>query len=238
MRRTRGLSTRLIIAIGVLAALHLTVFVVLLTTLHEVGVADHDARSAGAVSRTASDARIALARQDVPGMRASATELATAGREGDEAAATTLARELRRYAAAHAHDRVPHVETPWARAIDDRLTTLEMHQRAARGSERDHASQLTRVAWIAGATGVAATLLCAVGMLLYLRRALLAPLRGVAGAARGSPPATSMRASDGATGSGRSASSRARSTRWPTRWKRTARRSNARTASWHSSAAS
>ena len=184
MRRTRGLSTRLIVAIGVLAVLHLTVFVVLLTTLHEVGVADADARTAGAVSRTAADARIALARQDVPAMRTSAAALAAAGRDADQIDALVLARNLRHYAAAHANDPGGHAETPWANAFDDRLAALEMRQRAARGTERDHASDLTRVAWIAGATGVAATLLCAIGMLVYLRRALLAPLRGVAGAAQ------------------------------------------------------
>jgi signal transduction histidine kinase/HAMP domain-containing protein len=184
MRRSRGLSTRLIVAIGVLAVLHLTVFVVLLTTLHEVGVADADARAAGAVSRTAADARIALARQDVPDMRVGATDLAAAGRAADQVDALVLARDLRRYAAAHEDDLVRRAETPWARALDGHLAALEMRQRAARGTERDHASDLTRVAWIAGATGVAATLLCAVGMLLYLRHALLAPLRGVAGAAQ------------------------------------------------------
>ncbi len=184
MRRTRGLSTRLIVAIGVLAVLHLTVFVVLLSTLHGVGIADHDARAFGAISRTAADARIALAQQDAPELRASATELAAAGREADRPEAVVLAQDLRGYAAAHAQDRPRRLATPQANALDERLTTLELRQRAARGSERDHASELTRVAWIAGATGVAATLFCAIGMLLYLRRALLAPLRGVAGAAQ------------------------------------------------------
>ena len=117
-------------------------------------------------------------------MRVSATALAAAGRNVNEPGAAALARDIRRYAAVHAQDRGPHVETPWARALDGHLHALETSQRAARGSERDHASDLTRAAWIAGASGVAATLLCAVGMLLYLRRALLAPLRGVAGAAQ------------------------------------------------------
>jgi len=64
MRRTRGLSTRLVVAIGLLAALHLTVFVVLLTTLHDLGGADRHARTAARVAMASNDSRIALARGD------------------------------------------------------------------------------------------------------------------------------------------------------------------------------
>ncbi|HEU4703415.1 MAG TPA: ATP-binding protein [Conexibacter sp.] len=184
MRRTHGLRTRLVVAIGMLVALHLVVFVVLLTTLHDVSVADRDARAAGAIGRISADARIALAQQDVPAMHASAAELTSAGRDAGEPQAAALAGALHRYAAAHAHDRAVQVGTPAASALDARLATLETRQRARRGIERNRASDLTRLAWIAGAIGVAATMVCAIGFLLYLRRALLAPLRDVVGAAQ------------------------------------------------------
>lgn len=184
MRRTRGLSTRLVVAIGLLAALHLTVFVVLLTTLHDLRAADHEARTAAQVGIAGTDTRIALARHDVPGMRVGAAALQQTGRIAGEPVTVPLAREVRAYAGTRAAHGPPYAETPRARALDERLARLVTRQRATRGSLRDHASALSRAAWIAGAAGVAATLVCAFGFLLYLRRALLAPLRDVAGAAQ------------------------------------------------------
>lgn len=54
MRRPRGFSTRFVIAVGVLGALHVGVFAVLLTTLDELGAADRarTALLAGAVGLT------------------------------------------------------------------------------------------------------------------------------------------------------------------------------------------
>ncbi|HZV73030.1 MAG TPA: ATP-binding protein [Conexibacter sp.] len=184
MRRTRGLSTRLVAAISLLAALHLTVFVVLLVTLHDLGAADREARAVAKVAMTSNDIRIALAHDDAPGMRAGAVALAQAGRAAGQRDTTALARDVRAYAVAHPVDRALYPETPAARALDGRLETLVTRERAARTAERDRVARLTRLAWIAGTTGVVATLLCAIGVMLYLRRALLAPLRGVVDAAR------------------------------------------------------
>ncbi len=181
MRRTRGLSTRLVLAIGLLAALHLTVFIVLLTTLHDMGGADRQARTAAQVAMTSNDARIALARGDVAGMRTGADALARAGSAAGVLSASALARGLRVQAAA---SRSPRVQPPGVQVLDQRLLALAARERATRTAERDHVTQLTRMAWVAGACGVAATLLCAIGFLLYLRRSLLAPLRDVAGAAQ------------------------------------------------------
>jgi hypothetical protein len=91
MRRTRGLSTRLVVAIGLLAALHATVFAVLLVTLHDLGTADRTARAAGRISQAAGDTRIALAQRDAPAMRLDAAQLATAGRAAGVPAAGVLA---------------------------------------------------------------------------------------------------------------------------------------------------
>ena len=179
MRRTRGLSTRLVVAIGLLAALHLTVFVVLLTTLHDLGGADRHARTAARVAMASNDSRIALARGDAAGMRAGAAMLARAGQEAGIVATGALARDLRRHAAAP-----PAAATPGSRVLDARLAALAARERAARTADRDRVTRLTRMAWIAGASGIVATLLCAAGFLLYLRRSLLAPLRDVAGAAQ------------------------------------------------------
>jgi signal transduction histidine kinase/HAMP domain-containing protein len=181
MRRSRGLSTRLVVAIGLLAALHLTVFFVLLTTLHDLTATDRQARTVARVAMASNDSRIALARGDAAAMSTAAAALARAGRDAGVSATSPLARELLAQAAA---PRPASAETPGARVLDERLAALATRERATRTAERDHATHLTRLAWIAGATGVAATLLCAFGFLIYLRRALLAPLRDVAGAAQ------------------------------------------------------
>jgi signal transduction histidine kinase/HAMP domain-containing protein len=181
MRRTDGLSTRLVVAIGLLAALHLTVFVVLLTTLHDLGAADHQARVSARVAMASNDSRIALARGDVTGMRDAAGALSSSGAAAESPEASRLALILQRQAEA---TRTPRAETPGARLLDEQLAALAARERAARAVERDHVAHLTQLAWIAGAVGVAATMLCALGFLLYLRRALLAPLRDVAGAAQ------------------------------------------------------
>jgi signal transduction histidine kinase/HAMP domain-containing protein len=183
MRRTRGLSTRLVVAIGLLAALYLTVFVVLLATLHDLGTADREARTAARVAMAATDTRIELAQGDLPRLDRDAARLARAGRDAGEASTAALAADLRAYADARGAARSASPATR-RNAIDRRLAALELRERAARIAQRDRVTHLTRVAWIAGTSGVVATLLCALGMLLYLRRALLAPLRGVADAAQ------------------------------------------------------
>jgi signal transduction histidine kinase/HAMP domain-containing protein len=144
MRRTRGLSLRLIVAIGVLAALHLAVFVTLLVTVGELRDAGRRANAAVHTALAADDARLALARW--------------------QAATGT--------------------DTRAVRILDTRLHTLVVQSRATRQQQRDRAVARARLAWIAGFTGVCATLLCAVGFLAYVRRAVLAPLRSVSQAAR------------------------------------------------------
>jgi signal transduction histidine kinase len=181
MRRTRGLSTRLVLAIGLLAVMHLTVFVVLLTTLHDLSGTDRHARTVAQVVVASNDSRLALARGDAAGMRAGAVALVLAGRTAGVTVTTSLARDLRDQAATPQRSRT---ESPAALALDERLAALTVRERVTRSADRDRVTHLTRVAWIAGACGVAATLLCAIGFLLYLRRSLLAPLRDVAGAAQ------------------------------------------------------
>jgi len=181
MRRTRGLSTRLVVAIGLLAALQLAVFAVLLMTLHDLRTAEHQARIAAKVAVASNDSRIALARGDVTGMRGGAAALASSGAAAEAPEAPALARELRRQADA---PRPMPRELPAVHALDEQLAALVTRERAARAAEREHVTELMRLAWIVGAAGVAATLLCALGFLLYLRRALLEPLRDVAGAAQ------------------------------------------------------
>ena len=183
MRRTRGLSTRLVVVIGLLAALHVTVFAVLLLTLHDLGATDSQARRAALVATAANDTRIALAQGDLAGMRAGAIAFASAGRAaGHPQEAAAVARAIQAYASAP--PRSTAGESPRARALDRRLAAIAARERAARNAQRKHESRLTRVAWIAGATGVFATLMCALGFMLYLRRSLLAPLRSVADTAR------------------------------------------------------
>jgi signal transduction histidine kinase/HAMP domain-containing protein len=181
MRRTRGLSTRLIVAIGLLAALQLAVFAVLLATLHDLGAAEHQARIAAKVAVASNDSRVALARGDIAGMRGGAAALASSGAAAKAPEAPGLAHELRRQADA---TRPMRAELPAIRALDEKLAALVTRERAARAAEREHVTELMRLAWIVGAAGVVATLLCALGFLLYLRRALLEPLRDVAGAAQ------------------------------------------------------
>jgi signal transduction histidine kinase/HAMP domain-containing protein len=181
MRRTRGLSTRLVVAIGLLAVLQLAVFAVVLTTLHDLSAADHQARIAAKVASATNDSRIALARGDVAGMRGGAADLSSSGAAAEAPEAPALARELRRQADT---PRPPRTEPPAVHALDEQLAALATRERAARAVERHHVTDLTRLAWIAGAAGVVATVLCAAGFLLYLRRALLAPLRDVAGTAQ------------------------------------------------------
>src|SRR5215212_4436103 len=158
MRRTRGLSTRLVVAIGLLAALQLTVFVVLLMTLHDIGRADHAARGAAGVAMSSNDSRIALARGDALGMRDAAAALARSGARGGAPETAALARALRAQADAPQPFDPP---TSGARALDSRLAALATRQRASRTVERERVTRLTRLAWIAGGCGVAATLLCA-----------------------------------------------------------------------------
>jgi len=140
----RGLSLRLIVAIGLLACLHLAVFVTLLMTLGGLRDAGRRANAAVHAAFAADDARLALARWQV-----------------------TTGADPRR-----------------VRIVDRRLHTLAVQSRVTRQQQRDRAVAHARLAWIAGFTGVCATLLCAIGFLAYTRRAILVPLRNVASAAR------------------------------------------------------
>jgi signal transduction histidine kinase len=114
-------------------------------------------------------------------MRAGAVALALAGRAAGVNVTDSLARDLRDQATAPPP---PRAEPPRARMLDEQLAALVARERASRTANRDRGTQLTRTAWIAGACGVAATLVCAIGFLFYLRRSLLAPLRDVASAAQ------------------------------------------------------
>ncbi|MGN6188147.1 MAG: histidine kinase dimerization/phospho-acceptor domain-containing protein, partial [Conexibacter sp.] len=181
MRRSRGLSTRLVVAIGLLAALHLAVFTVLLAALHDLGAADREARAAAHVAMVSNDARIALARGDAAALRHGSVKLASSGATAEAPEAATLARSLRIQAG------TARPMLPWGgaqRRLDAQLAALVERERATRATERAHVTKLTQVAWAAGAVGVVATMVCALCFLLYLRRSLVAPLRDVAGAAR------------------------------------------------------
>jgi signal transduction histidine kinase/HAMP domain-containing protein len=177
MRRTRGLSTRLVVAIGVLVVLHVGVFVVLLVTLHALSDADRRAHEASRVVVAANDARVALARGDAVALHAAGDALLGAARDaGAPGAAATGA-------AVMASSTRPAGRAAEA-ALDRQLDDVVVAQRAIRNADREQVRELTRYAWIAGVSGVVATLLCAVCFLAYVRRAMLAPLRGVADAAR------------------------------------------------------
>src|SRR6185312_16009661 len=132
----------------------------------------------------ASDTRIALAQRDMAALRQGADALATAARAAREPQTAALAGATRTYAERPQPAPSTGTEPPAARALDRRLASLRQRERRTRDAQRAQVTQLTRVAWIAGACGVAATLLCALGFTLYVRRALLAPLRRVVTAAR------------------------------------------------------
>ncbi|HMJ04355.1 MAG TPA: ATP-binding protein [Conexibacter sp.] len=178
MRRTRGLSTRLGVAIGVLVALHVGVFVVLLSTLDALSDADRHARTVSRVVMAANDARLALAREDLVALDAAGDALVLNARAAGTPGAAATGAEVVAFSA------TPRGGAAGSAALDRRLTALVTAHRAARDADRDDVRELTRNAWIAGITGVVATLVCAVCFLAYVRRALLAPLRGVADAAR------------------------------------------------------
>jgi signal transduction histidine kinase/HAMP domain-containing protein len=184
MRRTRGLSARLIAAIGVLVALYLAVFATLLVALHDLGDTDRDARRAAQVAIAATDSRVALAQRTATRLDGHGRSLAQAASDADLPAVALLARDVRAHAAALASARAPEGGSPSANELDRRLARLAEQQRAVRATQRDRGRMLTELAWITGTTGIVATLLCALGFLAYLRRALLAPLRGVVGAAQ------------------------------------------------------
>jgi signal transduction histidine kinase/HAMP domain-containing protein len=219
MHRPRGLSTRLLVAIGLLAALQLTILVVLLFALH--GQRDASAKAAGAssVATAAMSARIALDELQVAErgvaiagarapfldawqrsaavLRVRASDLLQSGETMRARAARTQALRMRDYLdrvsapLARLGQRDPGAAR--ARAVDSNarasairtaLSALERHERAVRARERDRAASLLRLVWIAGATGIVASLLCALGFLLYVRRSILTPLRGVVEATR------------------------------------------------------
>lgn len=178
MRRTRGLSTRLVVAISVLAALHVMVFAVLLITLNGLSGADREARLASRVVMAANDARLALAREDAVALHAAGNALLHAARDADASRPAAVATETVVLA------ETPRAGSTRAAALDRALVKVVTTQRAARNVDRDHVEELTRLAWIAGITGVVATFVCALAFLAYTRRALLAPLRSVVGAAQ------------------------------------------------------
>jgi signal transduction histidine kinase/HAMP domain-containing protein len=220
MRRPRGLSTRLLVAICTLAALHIAVFAVLLTALHAQQSSARDAHGAGSIAIATGSTRdaleellvaergLAIANGDRASvraweragasLRASSALLAAQGRRVGAPAATALGAQARRYLdtysaalAALARSRPALVRARIARDaerpaqdLSRRLGALQLQERNARQARQDHAEALVRVAWIAGATGIFATLVCALGFLAYVRRALLVPLRRVAAAAR------------------------------------------------------
>jgi len=220
MRRPRGLSTRLLVAICMLAALHIAVFAVLLTALRAQQSAARDAHGAGSIAVAAGGTRDALEQLLVAerglaigngrppfvrawegaaaSLRTTSTLLVQQGRRIDAPTATALGTQARRYVATSsaalaalarsrpelARARIARGAERPAQALDQRLGALQLQERNARQARQDHAEALVRIAWIAGATGILATLLCALGFLAYVRRALLLPLRRVADAAR------------------------------------------------------
>jgi signal transduction histidine kinase len=220
MRRPRGLSTRLLVAICMLAALHIAVFAVLLTALQAQQSAARDAHGAGNVAIAAGGTRDALQQLLVAerglaigngrpafvrawdgaadSLRASSTLLTRLGHRVHAPAAIALGTQARRYvdtsstslaALARAHPeraraRIARDGERRAQLLSRRLGALQLQERNARQARQDHAESLVRIAWIAGATGILATLLCALGFLAYVRRALLLPLRRVGDAAR------------------------------------------------------
>ncbi len=178
MRRTRGLSARLVVAIGVLVALHVGVFLVLLLTLDSLSRADRHARAAGRVVVAANASRLALAQHDMVGLHAAGDALRAAAGSAHVPGAAVAAADVVALSTAARDDARQRA------AVDHQLAEIVAAQRAARDSDRADVEQLTRYAWIAGISGVVATLLCAVCFLAYMRRALLAPLRDVADAAK------------------------------------------------------
>ncbi len=176
MRRTRGLSTRLVVAIGVLVALHVGVFLVLLSTLDALDAAQREANAASRVVRASNEVRIALAHGDGVALHAAGDTLRLSAGDADAPAAASLGRAAVAQATA--------AGTLAVAELDRRLGDLVADQRLTIDADRDHVRELTRLAWGAGITGVVATLLIGLAFLLYVRRALLAPLRGVADAAR------------------------------------------------------
>src|SRR6185312_12162991 len=137
--------------------------------------------SAARIASATADTRLALARSDMAGLRLRAVVLARAGAAARVPRAVALAHATRTYAERPANAPRTHAVE---RTLDLRLASLQQSERATREAQRDRTSRLMRLAWIAGASGVAATLLCALGFTLYMGRALLAPLRRVASAAQ------------------------------------------------------
>jgi signal transduction histidine kinase/HAMP domain-containing protein len=221
MRRPRGLSIRLAVGIGTCAAVHLSIFTVLLVALHDLRGADRTARDTARVAIAAGDARAAIVElaasergvalsQAGPAylrgwlrtaamVRARALELSTTTDAGAPRWARALSGDVQQYAAVYltpalvtgssdpaALRRRIATTTQKGRTRDAaaQLQAFVLRERAIRRQQRDHTSQLTRLAWIAGGLGVVATLGCAIGLLAYLSRAILTPLRAVAEAAR------------------------------------------------------
>jgi signal transduction histidine kinase/HAMP domain-containing protein len=211
----RGLSARLLIAIGLLAALQLAIFATLLVTLDGVHDADQDARATAGVTLAIGSARVAFAELEAAerGVAIAGTDsrFFTAWRHAAtnvrvsadalerEAGNPRLATRLRTYldessaklvALARASPRSAQrtlangASERRADAIEARLRQLAQQGRTTRQAQRDRASELADDAQVVGAGGVLATILCAALFLVYVRRAILAPVGGVADAAR------------------------------------------------------
>ncbi len=217
MRRVRGLSLRLLIAIGTLAVLHLAVFVTLVVALHNLRTADGGARDVGRVASVATDLRFALADLEaaergvviahgrgpfVAAWHRSATQLtrsATALAASGGPTGRALAVDARLYLAASSRPIVtladskpatarqlvsPGAGEPRTVTLAARLDRFVRTERSARKAQRDHASWLAGIAQVVGFVGILATLVCAIGFVAYVRRAIMAPLGRVAEAAR------------------------------------------------------
>jgi signal transduction histidine kinase/HAMP domain-containing protein len=220
MRRPRGLSRRLLVAIALLATLLIAVFTVLLVALHGEQTADREANADARIAVAASNARMSLARvvvaerglaivgarpdfvaswrHDAASLRAQVGVLERLTQAGAPQSTHAIAARARAYldgvsiplvtlakrSPARARGRIARGRDRSADALDDQLAALGAHEFAARRARHTRAAQLVQLASIAGVTGIVATLVCALGFLGYVRRAILTPLRGVAGAAR------------------------------------------------------
>ncbi len=218
MRRMPGLSLRLLVAISLLAALHLAVFITLLVALGNLRAADSDARDSATVARAITGVQIALSeleaeergalithgsRQFLTTWRDSANELrehtdvlAIVARRPERAVVGRIRSYLADSASALADAEAgadPAITQRQlalgeservVRAIDRELDAVLAQERAARTDRRESATGLAEIAQILGVVGIATTFVCAIGFLIYIRAAILKPLRGVADAAR------------------------------------------------------
>ncbi|MGB2712337.1 MAG: hypothetical protein WBC33_12585, partial [Conexibacter sp.] len=163
MRRTRGLSLRLVVAIGTLAALQLAVFVTMVVAIHGLRAADGDARHAAQTARTALDVQLALAeleaaergvvigrsrpayvaawRRSVAELHARTNAFAAAAGSQDRQLAADVRAYATEFSTAHAAEAArahvaPGPGEPHAEALQARLGALVLHERSARQAWR------------------------------------------------------------------------------------------------------